>query len=192
METGRFTSRRLVDLYLERIEQVDRSGPALRSVIEINPEAQAIADRLDAERKATGPRGPLHGIPVLIKDNIDTADRMMTTAGSLALEGSIASRDAFVVERLRAAGVVILGKTNLSEWANFRSDEVIQRMERTRRADPEPVRARPQSVRVQFGDGRGDRGQPRGDRRRHRDRRIDRLSFFGERTGRHQAHASAW
>ena len=121
METGRFTSRRLVDLYLERIEQVDRSGPALRSVIEINPEAQAIADRLDAERKTTGPRGPLHGIPVLIKDNIDTADRMMTTAGSLALEGSIASRDAFVVERLRAAGVVILGKTNLSEWANFRS-----------------------------------------------------------------------
>ena len=121
MQTGRFTSRRLVDLYLERIEQVDRSGPTLRSVIEINPEAQAIADRLDAERKATGPRGPLHGIPVLIKDNIDTADRMMTTAGSLALEGSIASRDAFVVERLRAAGVVILGKTNLSEWANFRS-----------------------------------------------------------------------
>ena len=91
MQTGRFTSRRLVDLYLERIEQVDRSGPALRSVIEINPEAQAIADRLDAERKATGPRGPLHGIPVLIKDNIDTADRMMTTAGSLALEGSIAT-----------------------------------------------------------------------------------------------------
>ena len=121
METGRYTSRRLVDLYLERIERVDRSGPALRSVIEINPEAQAIADRLDAERKATGPRGPLHGIPVLIKDNIDTADRMMTTAGSLALEGSIASRDAFVVERLRAAGAVILGKTNLSEWANFRS-----------------------------------------------------------------------
>ena len=90
-------------------------------MIEVNPEALAIADALDAERKAQGPRGPLHGIPVLIKDNIDTADRMMTTAGSLALEGSIAPRDAFVVERLREAGAVILGKTNLSEWANFRS-----------------------------------------------------------------------
>ena len=115
------TSRQLVDLYLGRIEQIDRSGPTLRSVIEVNPEARTIADALDAERKTRGPRGPLHGIPVLIKDNIDTADRMMTTAGSLALEGSIAARDAFVVERLRAAGAVILGKTNLSEWANFRS-----------------------------------------------------------------------
>jgi amidase len=121
MQSGRFTSRRLVDLYLARIDQLDRRGPALRSVIEVNPDAAAIADALDAERKSKGPRGPLHGIPVLIKDNIDTADRMMTTAGSLALEGSIAPRDAFVVERLRAAGAVILGKTNLSEWANFRS-----------------------------------------------------------------------
>ena len=121
MQTGRYTSRQLVDLYLARIEQVDRSGPALRSVIEVNPDARSIADALDAERKGKGPRGPLHGIPILIKDNIDTADRMMTTAGSLALEGSIAARDAFLVERLRAAGAVILGKTNLSEWANFRS-----------------------------------------------------------------------
>jgi amidase len=121
MQSGRYTSRRLVDLYLERIERIDRGGPELRAVIEINPDARAIADALDAERQRTGPRGPLHGIPVLIKDNIDTADKMMTTAGSLALEGSIAARDAFVVERLRKAGVVILGKTNLSEWANFRS-----------------------------------------------------------------------
>jgi amidase len=121
MQSGRSTSRRLVDLYLERIDKIDRGGPSLRSVIEINPDARAIADSLDAERKSTGSRGPLHGIPVLIKDNIDTADKMMTTAGSLALEGSIAARDAFVVERLRKAGVVILGKTNLSEWANFRS-----------------------------------------------------------------------
>ena len=123
MQTGRYTSRQLVDLYLARIEQIDRSGPTLRSVLEVNPEARTIADALDAERQAKGPRGPLHGIPVLIKDNIDTADRMMTTAGSLALEGSIAARDAFVVERLRAAGAVILGKTNLSEWANFRSSK---------------------------------------------------------------------
>ncbi|HSC28174.1 MAG TPA: amidase [Vicinamibacterales bacterium] len=121
MSTGRYTSRRLVELYISRIEEVDRSGPTLRSVIEINPEALAAADALDEERRTRGPRGPLHGIPVLIKDNIDTADRMTTTAGSLALEGSIAARDAFVVERLREAGVVLLGKTNLSEWANFRS-----------------------------------------------------------------------
>jgi amidase len=121
MASGRYTARGLVELYLRRIEEIDRRGPTLRSVAEVNPDAVAIADALDAERRARGARGPLHGIPVLIKDNIDTADRMSTTAGSLALEGSIASRDAFVVERLRAAGAVILGKTNLSEWANFRS-----------------------------------------------------------------------
>ena len=121
MQSGRYTSRQLVDLYLDRIERLDRSGPALNSIIEINPEARAIADALDASASEKGPRGPLHGIPIVIKDNIDTADRMMTTAGSLALEGSIAPRDAFVVERLRAAGAVILAKTNLSEWANFRS-----------------------------------------------------------------------
>jgi amidase len=121
METGRDTSRTLVDKYLARIQAIDRSGPELRSVLEINPDAQSIADALDAERKAGRVRGPLHGIPVLIKDNIATADRMMTTAGSLALAGAPAPADAFVVGRLRAAGVVILGKTNLSEWANFRS-----------------------------------------------------------------------
>jgi amidase len=121
MATGHYTSRRLVTLYTERINAIDRSGPALRSVIELNPDALSIADALDAERKAGRLRGPLHGIPVLIKDNIDTHDRLMTTAGSLALQGSIADRDSFVAERLRAAGAVILGKTNLSEWANARS-----------------------------------------------------------------------
>jgi len=121
MEAGQDTARSLVDKYLARIDAVDRNGPALRSVLEINPDARAIADRLDAERRSGRVRGPLHGIPLLIKDNIATHDRMMTTAGSLALEGSPAPKDAFVVERLRAAGVVILGKTNLSEWANFRS-----------------------------------------------------------------------
>jgi amidase len=121
MATGRYTSRQLTELYLRRIDQIDRGGPQLRSISETNPDALAIASSLDDERKAKGPRGPMHGIPVVIKDNIDTADKMTTTAGSLALEGSIAARDAFVVERLRAAGVVILGKTNLSEWANFRS-----------------------------------------------------------------------
>src|SRR5262249_53963304 len=121
MESGQDTARSLVDKHLARIDAVDRQGPALRSVLEINPDAQSIADGLDAERRAGRVRGPLHGIPILIKDNIATHDRMMTTAGSLALEGSPAPKDAFIVERLRAAGVVILGKTNLSEWANFRS-----------------------------------------------------------------------
>lgn len=121
LASGRYTSRTLVEIYLARIKAIDTQGPTLRAVIEINPDALAIAEALDAERKAKRVRGPLHGIPVLIKDNIDTVDKMMTTAGSLALEGSIAARDSFVAERLRAAGAVIIGKTNLSEWANFRS-----------------------------------------------------------------------
>jgi amidase len=121
MARGGLTAHALTRAYLDRIAAIDKRGPALNAVIELNPDALAIAAALDAESKAKGPRGPLHGIPILIKDNIDTADRMMTTAGSLALLGSIAARDSLVVERLRAAGAVILGKTNLSEWANFRS-----------------------------------------------------------------------
>lgn len=121
MKSGRFTARSLVEKYSARIEEVDKRGPALNSIIEMNPDALAIADTLDQERKAKGPRGPLHGIPVLIKDNIDTADRMMTTAGSLALVGSKPPKDSFVAQKLRAAGAVILGKTNPSEWANERS-----------------------------------------------------------------------
>lgn len=121
LASGKYTAKSLVRKYLERINDVDRSGPALNSVIEINTEAEAIADGLDRERKSKGARGPLHGIPILIKDNIDTADSMMTTAGSLALLNTHATRDAFIVQRLRHAGAVLLGKTNLSEWANFRS-----------------------------------------------------------------------
>src|SRR5688500_11088122 len=121
MQSGRRTARAIAESYLGRIEAVDRNGPAINSVIEVNPDAVGIADERDAERKAGRVRGPLHGIPVLIKDNIDTADRMHTSAGSLALASSIAARDAFIVTRLREAGAVILGKTNLSEWANFRS-----------------------------------------------------------------------
>ena len=121
MESGELTSRRLTRAYLDRIEAIDGQGPTLRSVIETNPEALDIAGALDAERDAQGVRGPLHGIPVLVKDNIDTADRMTTTAGSLALEGSIPGQDSHVARRLREAGAVILGKANLSEWANFRS-----------------------------------------------------------------------
>jgi amidase len=121
MKSGKFTARSLVEKYSARIEEIDKHGPAINSVLELNPDAFSIADQLDQERKAKGPRGPLHGIPVLIKDNIDTADRMMTTAGSLALIGSKPPKDSFVAEKLRAAGAVILGKTNLSEWANIRS-----------------------------------------------------------------------
>ncbi len=121
MASGQQTSESLVSLYLKRIEEIDKGGPGLNSVLEINPDALAMARDLDRERKEKGLRGPLHGIPVLIKDNIDTADNMQTTAGSLALLGSKPVRDAFVAARLRAAGAVILGKTNLSEWANFRS-----------------------------------------------------------------------
>jgi len=129
MKSGKETARSIAEKYLGRIQEIDRAqwgtmpadGPALNSVIELNPDALAIADRLDRERQAKGPRGPLHGIPVLIKDNIATHDRMMTTAGSLALLGSIPPEDSFVTRKLREAGAVILGKTNLSEWANIRS-----------------------------------------------------------------------
>jgi amidase len=121
-KSGQYSSRSLTDKYLARIQEIDKSGPMLNSVIEINPDATKIADALDEERKAKGARGPLHGIPVLIKDNIDTGDRMNTTAGSLALLGSQAPRDAFVASQLRKAGAVIIGKTNLSEWANIRSN----------------------------------------------------------------------
>jgi amidase len=121
MQSGKYTARSLVKKYLDRIDDIDKDGPKLNSVIEVNPDALAIAEALDRERKEKGARGPLHGIPILIKDNIDTADRMMTTAGSLALVGSRPAQDSFVAKRLREAGAVILGKTNLSEWANFRS-----------------------------------------------------------------------
>jgi amidase len=122
LQSGRYSSRSLVEKYLDRIKDIDKNGPALNSVIETNPEAESIAAALDRERKERGARGPLHGIPILIKDNIDTSDRMMTTAGSLALVGSKPAQDAFVAKRLRDAGAIILGKTNLSEWANFRSN----------------------------------------------------------------------
>jgi amidase len=121
LKSGRHGARSITQLYLARIESLDKHGPAINSVIELNPDALTIADELDREYERNGPRGPLHGIPVLLKDNMDTADRMGTTAGSLAMAGSPASRDAFLVQRLRAAGAIILGKANMSEWANFRA-----------------------------------------------------------------------
>src|SRR3981081_234117 len=120
-QSGQYSSHSLTERYLARIAEIDKAGPMVNAVIELNPEALQIADVLDQERKSKGPRGPLHGIPVLIKDNIDTWDRMNTTAGSLALLGSRPPADAFVAAQLRKAGAVIMGKTNLSEWANIRS-----------------------------------------------------------------------
>ena len=125
MKSGKYTAQSLVEKYLARIDEIDKRGPAVNAIIELNPDALSIAQALDQERNAKGARGPLHGIPVLIKDNIDTADRMMTTAGSLALVGSKPPKDSFVAQRLRAAGAVILGKTNLSEWANIRSSHSV-------------------------------------------------------------------
>ena len=121
MEKGKLTAKILTEMYLNRIIEIDKNGPKLNSIIEINPEAIKIAETLDEERKNKKIRGPLHGIPVIIKDNINTGDKMQTTAGSLAFDGHIASEDAFIVKKLRDAGAIILGKANLSEWANFRS-----------------------------------------------------------------------
>ena len=123
LQSGKYSSRQLVEKYTDRINEIDKKGPALNSVIELNPDAESIAVALDRERKERGVRGPLHGIPILIKDNIDSADRMRTTAGSLALMSARPTQDAFVTRKLRVAGAVILGKTNLSEWANIRSSK---------------------------------------------------------------------
>ncbi|MCC6299088.1 MAG: amidase [Anaerolineales bacterium] len=125
MDSGELSARQLTELYLGRIEAVDKNGPHVNSIIELNPDALEIADKLDSDRKKKKVRGALHGIPILLKDNIDTHDRMQTTSGSLALEGNYAAHDAFIVKQLRKAGAVILGKTNLSEWANFRGKRSI-------------------------------------------------------------------
>ncbi len=121
MKSGELSAEKITQLYLDRIAAIDKSGPKINAVIELNPDALAIAKQMDAERKSGKVRGALHGIPVLIKDNIDTADKMQTTAGALAMAGNMAKQDAFIVKKLREAGAVLLGKTNLSEWANFRS-----------------------------------------------------------------------
>lgn len=121
MAAGKYSAEQITKLYLQRIQEIDKSGPNLNAVIELNPDAVSIAKALDEERKSGKLRSAMHGIPVLIKDNIDTADKMQTTAGSIAMEGNIAGNDAFITKKLREAGAVILGKTNLSEWANFRS-----------------------------------------------------------------------
>lgn len=122
IRSGKYTARSITEKYIKRIKEIDKSGPSINSIIELNPDALKIADILDVEFQEKGPRSLMHGIPVLIKDNIDTADRMQTTAGSIALLGSKPQKDSFIVNQLREAGAIILGKTNLSEWANFRSN----------------------------------------------------------------------
>ena len=191
MTAGKATSESLVKLYLERIDEIDRSGPGLNSVIQTNPDALAIARDLDRERKEKGPRGPLHGIPVLIKDNIDTADKMETTAGSLALLGSKPAKDAHVVERLREAGAVILGKTNLSEWANFRSSRSTSGWSGRGGQTKNPYALDRNPSGSSSGYGGGHRGQP--GRRGHRDgdRRLDRLALVVLRARRPQADGRA-
>ena len=124
MQQGRLTSLHLTERFLERIEAYDRSGPRLNAVLEVNPEAREMAEALDRERASGGGRGPLHGIPIFLKDNIATADRLHTSAGSLALKDCVAPRDAFLVARLREAGAVILGKANMTEWANFMTTDM--------------------------------------------------------------------
>ena len=197
MVSGDLSSVELTEAYLRRIERLD---PLLHAVIETNPAALEIAARRDAERRAGRSRGPLHGIPVLLKDNIATNDAMESTAGSLALVGSRVPRDATIVTRLRAAGAVVLGKANLSEWANFRGVvpppvtdgwPLSQRLERPGRLHPQPVRPGAGSVRVEFRLRGRAGGQPVRHRDRDRDRRLDRLPGREQRGRRAQADGRA-
>ena len=184
LESGQLTTRTLTQAYLRRIDAVDRQGPGLNSIIELNPDALDIADRLDTERKAGRVRGPMHGIPVLIKDNIDTADRMKTTAGSLALVDAHPLLDAGIVTRLRDAGAVLLGKTNLSEWANFRSENSTSGWSGRGGLTRNPYALDRNACGSSSGSGIGCRGKPVCRGRRHRDGRLDHLPLVARRAGR--------
>ncbi len=188
MARGEMTAHGIAQAYLERIAEIDQSGPRLNSVIEINPDALAIADSLDRERRETGPRGPLHGIPILIKDNLDTADRMQTTAGSLALEGHHAQEDSTVAAKLRSRGRADPGQDQPERVGQLPLQPLQQRLEQPRRADPEPLRARPQPVRLLLRLGRRGCREPVRRRRGHRNRRLDHLPLAHQRDRGHQAH----
>ena len=151
MAAGKLTSEQLVQRYLDRIAAVDQAGPTLQAVLAVNPHALDDARALDAERRTHGARGPLHGLPILLKDNIESSEALPTTAGSLALAANVTKRDATLVARLRAAGAVILGKTNLSEWANMRGVPLGERVERGGRADAQPVVTGPFRLWFQLG-----------------------------------------
>ena len=188
---GRTTTVALARAYTERIAQLDAGGPGLASILELNPQAEALATQLDAERAAGHLRGPLHGLPVVVKDNIATADRMATSAGSPALIGIAPPRDAAVVARLRAAGALILAKTNLSEWANFRGRNSISGWSTRGGQTHNPYALDRSPERLVVGHRQRRRGQPRGARRRHRDRWLDHVAGVGCRTGRRQADGRA-
>ena len=175
MQAGEMTARSVTEMYLRRIAEIDRTGPTLNAVVEINPDALAIADALDAERRARGPRGPLHGIPILIKDNIDTADKMLTTAGSLALLGSIASAGCHGRSATARGRRGHPGQDQPQRVGQLPLDPFGQRVEQPRRPDAQPVRAGPQPVRLQLGFGGGGRGRSVRRGRGHRDRRLDHL-----------------
>jgi amidase len=189
IDSGKWTVTDVVAGYLARIEALDRRGPAINSVIEVNPDALSIARRLDEERVSGKSRGPLHGVPILIQDNIDTADRMRTSAGSLALAESIAARDAFVAERLRAAGAVILGKTNLSEWANFRSSRSISGWSGRGGQTRNPYALDRNPCGSSSGSGAAAAAQPLCGGDWNRDRWLDCLPVERQFTGWHQADA---
>ena len=180
LKTGRWSARGLVEKYLERIDALDRRGPHLGAVIELNPGARASAESLDRELRAGKLRGPLHGVPILLKDNIETSDRMMTTAGSLALEGNYAAQDAPIAKRLRDAGAIILGKTNLSEWANFRSSRSVSGWSGRGLQTRNPLCARSQSQRLQLRIGRGNGSQLVRRVGWHGDGRLHRFAFFAQ------------
>ena len=189
MKSGQFTARILAEKYLNRIQEIDHRGPAINAVIEINPGALAIAEALDRERKAKGPRGPLHGIPVLIKDNIGTHDRMMTAAGSLALLGSVPPRDAFVAQRLREAGAVISGQNQSQRVGQHSLQPFFERLERARRANAQSLRAGPQSLRVEFRLWRGRGREPLRRGGGNGNGRLHCLPVIRQRRCRHQADA---
>lgn len=179
MEEGQATSADLTQAYIDRIEEIDHNGIRLNSVMEVNPEALAIAQQLDDERAGTGPRSPLHGIPILVKDNIDSADEMETTAGSLALVGVPVERDAFLIERLREAGRRgFAGQDQSQRVGQLSLDPFLQRLERPRRSMPQPLRPGPQPLWLEQRIGGRGRGEPHGSRAWNRDRRFDRVSLF--------------
>ena len=187
MEKGSLTSHALTQRYLARIDAMDKRGPGVNAIIELNPDALAIADAMDAERKAGKVRGPLHGVPVLIKDNIDTADKMKTSAGSLALGNSTPSQHAFIVQRLIAGGAVIIGKTNLSEWANFRSTRSTSGWSGRGGQTNNPYVLDRNPCGSSSGTGAGIAADFADRRHRHRDRWLDHLPVVDQRPRRHQA-----
>ncbi|MEJ0046491.1 MAG: amidase family protein [Rhodospirillales bacterium] len=189
LRQGHLSSRQITQWYLDRIAALDRQGPKIQAVIAVNPQALVEAGLLDDERRAGHVRGALHGLPILVKDNIETRDQLPTTAGSLALADNMSLRDAAVVARLRAAGAIVLGKANLSEWANFRGSRAVSGWSGVGGADAQSLRARPIRLRIEQRERGGDCGEHGGGRDRQRNGRIGDLP--GQRQWRRRAEADA-